>query len=74
MKEQFVEIYDFICDYRKEKGFSPSYRDIMRAVGIKSTSTVKYRLERMAFLRMVRNDGKPRTIVPLPKEEWREGA
>ena len=74
MEEQLVEIYDFICGYRKEKKFSPSYRDIMRAVGIKSTSTVKGRIEEMEFLHMVKTDGKPRTIVPLPKEEWREGA
>lgn len=72
--DQLERIHEFISDYRKERGFSPSYREIMRGVGIGSTSTVQKRLMRMQSLGMISNGGMARTIVPLPRESWHEGS
>lgn len=42
------EMLDFIIRYKKEHdGNSPTYREIMRATGISSTSVVAYHLERL---------------------------
>lgn len=72
--EQMKEIYDFVDGYRRSHKYSPSYREIMEHVGIRSTITVQSRLRAMERLGMIRNDGKPRTIVTLPGESWHEGA
>lgn len=57
------QIYDYICSYTKVHGFPPSVREIGRAVGLASPSTVhthlKY-LEDHGFIH--RDSNKPRTI------------
>lgn len=42
------KIFAFICEFIQTKGYSPSYREIARGVGIKSTSTVLYHLDLLA--------------------------
>ncbi len=57
------EIYQFIKDQIKEKGYPPSVREICAAVGLSSTSTVHghlQRLEKKGFIK--RDPTKPRTI------------
>lgn len=39
------KIVEFVKKYVEEHGFSPSFREIGRAVGIKSTKAVKYHLD-----------------------------
>ncbi|MBR3384976.1 MAG: transcriptional repressor LexA, partial [Atopobiaceae bacterium] len=38
------QIYDYICTYTKAHGFPPSVREIGRAVGLASPSTVHMHL------------------------------
>jgi repressor LexA len=58
-----VEIYEFIKDQIKEKGYPPSVREICAAVGLKSTSTVHGHLERLEKKGLIKRDPtKPRTI------------
>jgi repressor LexA len=58
-----VEIYEFIKDQIKEKGYPPSVREIGAAVGLKSTSTVHGHLERLEKKGLIKRDPtKPRTI------------
>jgi repressor LexA len=45
-----VNILAFIRTFREEHGFPPTIREIGRAVGISSTSVVKYNLERLQKL------------------------
>lgn len=42
-----MEIYEFIKEQLKEKGYPPSVREICSAVGLRSTSTVHGHLERL---------------------------
>lgn len=58
-----VEIYEFIKNQIKEKGYPPSVREICAAVGLKSTSTVHGHLERLEKKGLIKRDPtKPRTI------------
>jgi SOS regulatory protein LexA len=58
-----VEIYEFIKDQIKEKGYPPSVREICAAVALKSTSTVHGHLERLEKKGLIKRDPtKPRTI------------
>ena len=47
LNEKENRIYEFICDYMKEKGFSPTVREIGEAIGLKSTSSVHIYLKRL---------------------------
>jgi len=42
-----AEMKKFIEDYFSEHGYAPSYREIMKKVGIPSLSVVRYNLERL---------------------------
>ncbi len=60
-KEQ--AIYDYITETIEREGYSPTVRDIQKAMGIKSTSTVHAYLARLEEKGMIRKDpGKSRTI------------
>ena len=63
LKEKEKRILDYIRETIETKGYSPTVRDISRALDIKSTSTVfSYlaRLEEKGYI--VRESGKSRTI------------
>lgn len=63
LKEKENRIYEFICDYMKEKGFSPTVREIGEAIGLKSTSSVHIylkRLEERGYI--IRKNECPRAI------------
>jgi repressor LexA len=47
LSERQERIIAFIREYRDEHGFPPTIREIGKAVGISSTSVVKYNLERL---------------------------
>ena len=47
LSERQERILAFIREYRDEHGFPPTIREIGKAVGISSTSVVKYNLERL---------------------------
>ncbi len=60
------EILEFIRQTLREKGYSPSVRDIKAALAIKSTSTVHTYLQRMQEKGLVtKENGKSRTICLL---------
>lgn len=59
------EIRQAIIDYIKQHGYSPSVREIGKAVGLKSTSAVQNHLNRMFAEGMLETDAKigtPRAI------------
>lgn len=59
-----MDVYNFIVDYITKNMYSPSVRDICKAIGISSTSTVWKHLEALKRLGLI--DYKPaqtRSIV-----------
>ena len=57
------EIYDYICTYTKAHGYPPSVREIGRAVGLASPSTVHMHLKYLEDNGLINRDAnKPRTI------------
>ncbi len=65
-----VEILEFIRKNIKEKGYPPSVREIGKAVGLRSPSTVHNHLERLQkFGYIQKNPAQPRTIG-LIKEDY----
>ena len=60
-----AKVYQFICDFRKEHGYSPSYREISEALGI-SLSTVDHHVFYLASYGKISYEyGKARSIVVL---------
>lgn len=57
------EIYEYIKDQIRAKGYPPSVREICAAVGLKSTSTVHGHLQRLEKKGLIKRDPtKPRAI------------
>ena len=59
------KIYDYIVDYIQEHGYPPTVREIGAGVGLKSTSSVYYHLQKMLDLGMLETDAEesaPRAI------------
>src|SRR5215212_10218374 len=62
------EIFDFIKRYSSEHGYPPTVRDIGKAIGLTSSSTVHAHLSNLEKLGLVRRDPtKPR--APILAEE-----
>jgi repressor LexA len=58
-----ADIYNFICKYTNEHGYPPSVREIGRAVGLASPSTVHMHLKVLQERGYIKRDSKkPRTI------------
>lgn len=57
-------MYDFIVEYIKVRGYSPTVREIGAGVGLQSTSTVHTHLQKMFDSGMLETDhlGVPRAI------------
>ena len=62
------EIYDFIRKYSMANGYPPTVRDIGKAVGLASSSTVHAHLANLEKLGLLRRDpSKPRAMELLDK-------
>ena len=60
------EIFDFVKAYKGEHGYPPTVRDIGKAIGLTSSSTVHAHLANLEKLGMLRRDPtKPRAIEVL---------
>ncbi len=64
LKPQERRVLDYIAESIGENGFAPSVRDIQKALGFKSTSTVHMYLNRLEEFGLIRKqDGKSRAIT-----------
>ena len=62
------EIFDFIKRYSSRHGYPPTVRDIGKAVGLASSSTVHAHLANLEKVGLLRRDpSKPRAIEMLDK-------
>ncbi len=60
------EIFDFVKSYRADHGYPPTVRDIGKAIGLTSSSTVHAHLANLEKLGLLRRDPtKPRAIEVL---------
>ncbi len=69
LKEKELEILEFLDNHVTSKGYPPSVREICKAVGFKSTSTVHCylrRLEKQGFIK--KDPSKPRALKIVGKE------
>lgn len=69
-------ILDAIREYQNERGFSPSFRDIGQATGLKSPSSVKHQLQTLAakgFVRLNANKGRAIEILHPAATSGRTG-
>lgn len=65
-------IYDFMVKFQEEYGYPPSVREICKAVGLRSTSTVHGHLTRLERKGMLRRDPtKPRAIQIVAVQQRR---
>ena len=63
LKPREQSVYDYICDSISQNGYAPSVRDIEKALGFKSTSTVHMYINRLEeFGLITKTDGKSRAI------------
>ncbi len=51
------QVYDYISETLKQKGYAPSVRDVRDALGFKSTSTVHMYIQRLADMGLIVKDG-----------------
>ncbi len=64
------KILNYIRSYIKENGFSPSIREITKAVGLKSISTTQFHLQYMEYMGLIaRKNGSARSIVVLKNSQ-----
>ena len=69
-----TQIYNFLIEFTKSKGYPPSVREICQAVSLKSTSTVHGHLKRLEKKGLIyRDPTKPRALeiaeLSTPKKE-----
>ena len=69
--ERMEQIYKVIKEFLLEKGYPPSVREIGKAVGLKSSSTVHGYLNQLEAAGFIRRDPtKPRAIDLLEDKPW----
>ncbi|MDD6382531.1 MAG: transcriptional repressor LexA [Selenomonadaceae bacterium] len=69
--ERQKEIFQYIKAFLLEKGYPPSVREIGKAVGLKSSSTVHGYLARLEANGLIKRDPtKPRAIDILDERPW----
>jgi SOS-response transcriptional repressor LexA len=74
-KDRQGKILEFIEEYSRRHKFSPTVREIMEAVGLKTGTTVNFHLDNLQELGLVTwRKGLPRTVVvtELGKQTLRE--
>lgn len=64
------DILQFICQYKADRGYAPSVREIGEAVGLKSTSSIHRQLDVLETRGLLRrNPGVSRAIVLTEGDE-----
>lgn len=60
------EILEFLRDFSAQNGYAPTVREIMRAVGLKSTASVYYHLSTLNDAGLISMDGGKNRTIRLP--------
>ena len=63
LKDKQLLIYEFLKDFTSQKGYPPTVREICKAVGLKSTSSVHWHLKQLEKEGLIKRDPtKPRAL------------
>lgn len=62
------EILAFLRSFSAENGYPPSIREIMQAVGLKSTASVHYHLSELNRTGQISIDGSKNRAITLPEQ------
>ena len=69
-RKRYNEVLAFITDFNARNGYSPTYREIMDALGIRSSSTISHYIHRLIDDgELVCDESKPRTLTVARCEE-----
>ena len=63
------KIYNFIVKFKSEKGFIPSVREIGGALGLSSTSTIAYYLDRLEKDGKIKRSGNKNRAIEIIQNE-----
>lgn len=68
LSDRQINIYNFIVEYIKNNNYSPSIREISKAIGLSSTSSAKYQIDKLIKLGyLLQKNNKSRTLIPIDK-------
>lgn len=59
-------ILQYLQDFLAENGYAPSVREIMQAVGLRSTASVQYHLTELQRCGQIHMDGNKKRAISLP--------
>lgn len=69
-QKRYNEVLTFITDFCCTNGYSPTYREIMEALGIRSSSTISHYIHKLLDAgELVCDESKPRTLTPIRHNE-----
>ncbi len=69
-RKRYKEVLDFITDFRFRNGYSPTHREIMTALGIRSPSTVSFYIHKLIEAgELVCDESKRRTLTLAHSEQ-----
>lgn len=70
MTDKQERLLNFILDFHKEHGYSPSIREMAQGMGVSSPSTIKAMLDRLEAKGMlIKSSGKARSLTAVTQEE-----
>lgn len=62
-----LQLLDLVIAYRQEHGISPSIRELMTALNLRSPSGIQYRLRTLRDLGLITwHEGCARSLLPTP--------
>ncbi len=68
------EIFDFICSFVEEEGYSPSLEEIAAQFGLSSVATVHKHVQHLVEKGLLRKAwNRSRSVEPVPQREREEG-
>ena len=68
MTSKQLKLLDFITDFVSENRYSPSYREMMDHVGVKSTNSIHQMIRRLEEQGLVTIEfSKARSVLPVNK-------
>ncbi len=71
LKKTTQKVFDYILGVIDERGLPPSVREIASAVGLKSTSTVQYHLDKLEEAGYIERDPKLKRTIRICKNATR---
>ena len=63
-------ILQYLREHISEKGYAPSYRDICKATGLKSTSSVQHQLNSLEAKGLIRYPYRVARGISITEKGW----